>query len=157
MSSAYDGGAFDAPGQGELDRLAARARAAFEWRRGVEQLRGEGESDGVRVSVTGTGALVDIDIPTAACADGGAALAGRVVEALGRARADVARAVERSAADVFGDDSDEVRSVNRSWQEGARRRATVLGADGPGEPGGRGDDEPPPTNAPGGPASHGQW
>ncbi len=156
MSSSWDGGAFDAPGQGELDRLAARARAALQWRHGVEQLRGEGEADGVRVSVTGTGALVDLDIPTAACTDGGAALAGRVVEALGRARADVARAVERSAADVFGDDSEEVRSVSRSWQEGARRRATVLGADGSGEPG-RGDDGPPPSSAPGGPASHGQW
>lgn len=156
MTSSWDGGAFDAPGQGELDRLAARARAAFEWRRGVEQLRGEGEAEGVRVSVTGTGALVDLDIATAACADGGAVLAGRVVEALGRARADVARAVERSAAEVFGDDSDEVRSVSRSWQEGAQRRATVLGADGSGEPGGRGSDTPPPS-APGGPASHGQW
>lgn len=156
MTSSWDEGAFDAPGQGELDRLAARARAAFEWRQGVEQLRGEGEADGVRVSVTGTGALVDLDIPTAACADGGAALSERVVEALGRARADVARAVERSAAAVFGDDSDEVRSVSRSWQEGAQRRARVLGADGSGEPGGRGDDAPPPS-APGGPTSHGQW
>lgn len=57
--------------QPELDRLASRARVALEWRRAVEAMRAEGEVDGVRATVNGTGSLVDLRIPTPACADGG--------------------------------------------------------------------------------------
>jgi hypothetical protein len=154
VTTSWDDRAGDAPAQGELDRLAARTRTALEWRRGVERLHGEGEVDEVRVTVTGTGALVDVRIPTVACAQGGAALAERVVEALGLARAEVARAVERSAAEVFGDDSEEVRSVSRSWQEGARRRAAVIGPDRPGAQDGPEDGPPPPPELT---SSPGQW
>jgi hypothetical protein len=155
VSSASGDWTDGAPAEGELDRLAARTRAAVGWRGGLDGLRGTGECDGVRVTVNGTGALVDLHVPTAACADGGSVLAERVVEALGLARADVARVVERSAAEVFGDGSQEVRSVARSWDAGARRHVAVLGTDDgpPPRPSPAAAPTPPPGEAP----SPGQW
>lgn len=146
-------------GQGELDRLASRARAALEWRQSVESIRAEGAADGVVVTVSGTGSLVDLAIPTPACADGGEALTGRVLDALALARTEAAEAVTRSCAETFGEDSWETEQTSRSWAQGAARRPVVLGAgdgaafDGPTVVDGPASAPPPPAPPPPG----GQW
>ncbi|QIM20357.1 hypothetical protein G7075_03040 [Phycicoccus sp. HDW14] len=155
MSGFDDLGRIDGLAQPELDRLAARARAALDWRRRAEELRADGEVDGVRATVSGTGSLVDLRIPTPACADGGDALAERVGEAISRARAEVARLVTRSAQDTFGEDSPEAGTVREQWEAGARRRPAVLrdtGDAGPASSTPPRPDTPPPP-----PQGGGMW
>lgn len=137
--------------QNELDRLAARARTALEWRQAVEALRADGEVDGVRATVNGTGSLVDLTIPTPACADGGEALADRVSRAIAAARTEAARLAASSGEATFGEDSDEAATIRASWEEGAHRRPQVVAAG----DGGR-DDRPPPAAPPSAPPS-GTW
>ncbi|GIL36120.1 hypothetical protein LG324_15650 [Phycicoccus jejuensis] len=151
MSGFDDLSRIDGLGQAELDRLATRARTALEWRRTAEQQRAAGEHEGVRATVSGTGALVDLRIATSACADGGDALAARVGEAISRARAEVARHVVRTAEDAFGEDASEVRTVREQWEAGALHRPAVLrtGTD----EGDRGPRRPPPPPPSGG----GMW
>ncbi|KRE61335.1 YbaB/EbfC family nucleoid-associated protein [Nostocoides sp. Soil756] len=134
--------------QTELDRLAARARAALAWRQTVEAMRAEGEVDGVRVTVNGTGSLVDLRIPTAACADGGDALAGRVSEAITRARVEVARLAARSGAETFGEDSPEAATIRASWDDGARHRPQVVAAETDRREDPRPPSGPPPASPP---------
>ncbi len=143
-------GGIEGRGQGELDRLAARARAGLEWRRRAEALEGRGEVDGVQATVSGSGALLDLRVPTAACADGGDAVAALVAEAIVRARTDVAAMVARSGEETFGEDSPEADRIRRSWEEGARRRPSVV-------PGAAPPPTPPPA-PPGPPAGDaGTW
>jgi DNA-binding protein YbaB len=146
VTTAWDDRAPGPVSQGELDRAAARARSALEWRQSVEALRVPGTHDGVRVVLSGTGILVDLTIPTSACADGGEALTNRIVEALARARADAARQVARSAADAYGEDSAQARSVTASWDAAAARRTAVIGGDTTADQ----RDEPPPDLSPSG-------
>lgn len=127
--STNDGGFIEGRGQLELDRLAQTARAALEWRKRADALRAEGESDGVRATVAGSGALVDLTILDRACADGGTALAERVGAAIAAARLEVGRDVARLCADTFGADAPQTDLVRRSWEDGARRRPRVLGTD----------------------------
>lgn len=134
----------DGLAQPELDRLAARARAALGWRQAVESMRGQGEVDGVQATVNGTGSLVDLRIPPPACAGGGQALAERVSEAIVRARTAVARTVARSGEDTFGEDSSEAATIRASWEEGGRRRPQVVSStDRPRDAPRRGDAPPP--------------
>ena len=150
MVSAYDGGPVDGLGQLELDRLAARARAAMEWRQQADALRAEGESDGVRATVAGSGSLVDLTILDRACAGGGTELTERVSAAITAARLEVGRDVARLCADTFGEDAPQTEMVKRSWEEGARRHPRVLGTDdGPADPSPRGSG-PAPTTGGGG-------
>lgn len=136
----------------ELDGLAARARAALAWRRAVEAMRAEGEVDGVRATVNGTGSLVDLRIPTPACADGGEALAQRVSEAITRARAEAAQRAARSGAETFGEGSHEAATIRASWEDGARRRPQVVSATDD-----RRDDPRPPSSPPPASPPAGTW
>lgn len=138
--------------QNELDRLAARARTALEWRQAVEALRADGEVDGVRATVNGTGSLVDLTIPTPACADGGEALADRVSRAIAAARAEAARLAASSGEATFGEDSREAATIRASWEDGARQRPQVVAA---GDD--RRDDRPPPPSAPPSSPPSGTW
>lgn len=113
---------------GELDRLAARARAALEWRRATESLEGTGEADGVRATVNGTGALVDLRVPSAAVADGGDRVAERISAAVAAARTDVARLVARSGEETFGEASEEAATIRRTWEAQAAAAPTVVHA-----------------------------
>jgi hypothetical protein len=136
--------------QPELDRLAARARTALAWRQAVEAMRAEGEVDGVRATVNGTGSLVDLRIPTPACADGGEALAQRVSEAITRARTEAARLAARSGAETFGEDSHEAATIRASWEDGARHRPQVVPATGERREDPRPPSGPPPASPPSG-------
>lgn len=126
---------------GELDRLADRARAALQWRRTAESLEGTGEADGVRATVNGTGALVDLRVPSAAVTDGGDRVAERISAAVAAARADVARLVARSGEETFGEDSHEAEAIRRAWETQAVAAPAVVRA----TPGAR--PEPPPRGA----------
>lgn len=128
------GGSVEGRGQLELDRLAQQARAALEWRRRADALRADGESDGVRATVSGSGALVDLTVVDRACVDGGTALAERVGAAIAAARLEVGREVAQLCAATFGEDAPQTETVRRSWEDGARRRPRVLGTDDPGRP-----------------------
>lgn len=135
MVSADGGGPVEGLGPLELDRLAAHARAALEWRQRADALRAEGESDGVRATVAGSGSLVDLSILDRACADGGTALVEKVSAAISAARLEVGRDVARLCADIFGEDAPQTEVVRRSWEDGARRHPRVLGSDdGPADP-----------------------
>ena len=135
MVSAYDGGPIDGLGQLELERLAARARSAMLWRRRADALRAEGESEGVRATVAGSGSLVDLTVLDRACADGGTELTERVSAAITAARLEVGRDVARLCAETFGEDAPQTEMVKRSWEDGARSRPRVLGTDdGPAAP-----------------------
>ncbi len=107
--------------QGDLDRLAGRARRAMDWRRSVASLRGEGRAEGVIVVADANGTLVDLSIPTAACADGGGAVAELVVRALEDARRDVASKVSASGRETFGEDSVEAARIEQSWRDDMSR------------------------------------
>ncbi|KGN32277.1 hypothetical protein N802_18105 [Knoellia sinensis KCTC 19936] len=104
----------DIPAQGDLDRAVAKARAAFAWRAEVDSLSGEGVADGVRAEVTGSGGLRALTVPTAACREGGDAVARSIMAAVGEAQRDVSRQIRQSAAATFGEDSGEVTSISSS-------------------------------------------
>lgn len=144
--STHDDAHIEGLGQLELDRLANRARAALEWRRLADSLRAEGEADGVRATVAGSGALVDLTVADRACSDGGTALAQKVADAITAARVAVGQDVARLCADTFGDDAPETDLVRRSWEDGARRRPRLIGTD---------DDGTPPAPAGGSPSRPG--
>lgn len=116
----------DGLGQTELDRLAARARTALEWRQRVETMEGRGEVDGVRATVNGAGSLTDLRVAASAVTDGGEAVAERISGAIAAARADVARVVARSGAETFGEDSAEAATIRRTWEGAAQSRAAVV-------------------------------
>ncbi|WP_299441431.1 YbaB/EbfC family nucleoid-associated protein [uncultured Phycicoccus sp.] len=148
-----DHGHVDGLAQTELDRLAARARTALEWRRRVEAMEGTGEVDGVRATVNGSGSLTDLRVAASAVTDGGDAVAERISAAVAAARADVARVVARSGAETFGEDSTEAATIRRTWEGAAQARATVVRpADTPAPPDRPRDGTPPPS-----PPAAGTW
>ena len=147
--SPADGGRIEGRGELELDRLSEQARAALEWRRRADALRAEGESDGVRATVAGSGALLDLTIVDRACADGGTALVRRVADAISAARLRVGEDVARLCADTFGEQSPQADRVRTSWEQAARRRPRIVGTDNPGGPPGSGP-EPRPAGGTGG-------
>ncbi len=141
-----DHGHVDGLGQTELDRLAARARTALEWRRRVEAMEGTGEVDGVRATVNGAGSLTDLRVAASAVTDGGDAVAERISGAVAAARADVARVVARSGAETFGEDSTEAATIRRTWEGAAQSRAAVVRtADTPAPEAGPRRSTPPPA------------
>jgi hypothetical protein len=137
--SAFDAFGNERLAQGDLDRLAGRARRGLEWRQSIASLRGEGRAQGVLAGCDANGILVDLSIPTSACGNGGRALSEAVLDALTAARQDVAEQVATSAADAFGEESPEARTVAASWSTGLARRPLVTTA----------DDGRPPRAAPG--------
>lgn len=114
---------------GDLARLVEQAKAVFAWRAEVDRLSGEGEYDGVRATITGGGAVSGLTVPDAACADGGEALSERIIEAVRAAQDDLAAKVRPSAADTFGEDSDQVQTVTAGSEQRFGRSATVIDTD----------------------------
>ncbi|GAA4109332.1 hypothetical protein GCM10022415_02440 [Knoellia locipacati] len=104
----------DIPAQGDLDRAVARARAAFAWRASVDAMTAEGVRDGVVATVSGTGGLRGLTVPTSACAGGGDAVAASILGAVADAQALLARQIRDSAVAAFGSDSAEVDTISRS-------------------------------------------
>ena len=114
-ANAFSGGLTgDIPAQGELDRAVAKARAAFAWRAQVDQMSAQGIVDGVRATVAGSGGLQALTVPTAACQEGGEAVAARILAAVAAAQSDLARQIRGSVESTFGIDSTEARTVNSS-------------------------------------------
>lgn len=114
---AFGGGlSGDVPAQGDLDRAVAKARAAFAWRAHVDTLTAEGRADGVVVTVSGNGALIDLRVPASACADGGDAVTQRVLDAIGAAQTELTALIKASSLDAFGEDSDQARLVSESLE-----------------------------------------
>lgn len=114
---------------GDLHRLMAQAKAAFEWRAAIDRLTGEADLDGVRVSVTGGGAVADLAITDAACTDGGEALGGLVIAAVHAAHEDLAGKIRSSSAATFGEDSDQAATVAHGTQQRFGRPAGLIETD----------------------------
>ncbi|WP_353950760.1 hypothetical protein V6K52_14120 [Knoellia sp. S7-12] len=120
--SIFDG---DTPGEFELNRLVQQAQAAMEWRASVNALRGRTNKDGVDVEVSASGGVVSVAVSDAACASGGEAVSGQVLDAVLEAQQDLARQLRASAIETFGEDSPQARTVENAT--GSRfTRAVVL-------------------------------
>lgn len=122
-SSLFDG---DTPGEFELNRLVQQAQAAMAWRASVDALRGRADENGVTVEVSASGGVVGVSVSDAACAEGGDALAGHVLDAVLAAQQDLAQQLRGSAAETFGEDSPQARTVHEATQT-RFARATALG------------------------------
>ncbi len=118
----------ETPGALELDRLVKQAQAAFAWRAEVDAYRGRADVEGVHVEVSSTGGVVQVRVTDAACSRGGDALAGFVLDAVHAAQRDLAEQVSRSAAETFGPDSQQARTVEDAVGQ-RYRRAAVLRAE----------------------------
>lgn len=114
---------------GDLQRLMAQAQAAFQWRAAIDRLTGEADVDGVRVTVTGGGAVCDLRVTDAACADGGEALSALVIAAVHAAHEDLARRIRSSSAETFGEHSDQAATVAHGTQQRFGRRASLIETD----------------------------
>jgi len=120
--SIFDG---ETPGGLELDRLVKQAQAAMAWRASVNALRGRASKDGVDVEVSAGGGVVGVTVSDAACASGGEAVSGQVLDAVHEAQQALARQLRGSAIETFGEDSPQTRTVENAT--GSRfTRATVL-------------------------------
>lgn len=115
----------ETPGALELERLVQQAQAAFAWRAQVDSYRGRASVEGVEVEVSSTGGVVKLRVADAACSRGGDALAGVVLDAVHSAQRDLAEQVRRSAAETFGPDSQQTRTVADAVEQ-RYRRAAVL-------------------------------
>ncbi|WP_392542705.1 hypothetical protein [Oryzobacter telluris] len=115
----------ETPGALELERLVQQAQAAFAWRAQVDSYRGRATVEGVEIEVSSTGGVVKLRVTDAACSRGGDALAGFVLDAVHAAQRDLAAQVSRSAADTFGPDSPQARTVEDAVGQ-RYRRAAVL-------------------------------
>ncbi|EAP97621.1 hypothetical protein JNB_19163 [Janibacter sp. HTCC2649] len=123
--SIFDG---ETPGELELNRLVQQAQAAMAWRTSVNALRGRAQENGVNVQVSASGGVVGVTVSDAACAGGGDALAGNVLDAVLAAQKDLAGQLQASAIKAFGEDSPQARTVQQST--GTRfTRAAILTSD----------------------------
>ena len=120
--SGFDAFEGDTPGATELNRLVEKAQRAFAWRGAVDELTADAAFEGVRVTVNGTGTLTALRLEEASCRDGGEALAQRILAATAMAQSTVSELVVASAKATFGEDSDEVATIEDSL---AARRATL--------------------------------
>lgn len=114
---------------GDLARLMEQAQAAFRWRAEADRLTGEGEVDGVAVTVLGSGAVSGLEVTDAACADGGEALSLRIIAAVRAAQDDLSAKIRRSATLTFGEDSDQARTVSEGSEQRFGRSASVIETD----------------------------
>lgn len=91
-----------------IDARAERANAAFERVRdfasALEEVRGHGESHGVRVVVNHLGLLLQVTFPDSVRDRTSSALSASVAEALRAALADALRQVEHHAHETWGND-----------------------------------------------------
>lgn len=125
--SIFDG---ETPGELELNRLVQQAQAAMAWRQDVNSLRGRASVEGVDTEVSASGGVVGVTVSDAACAQGGAALAERVLDSVLAAQQNLGEQLRDSAAATFGEDSSQARTVTTATQT-RFSRASVL--EGPGE------------------------
>lgn len=115
----------ETPGALELDRLVQQAQAAFAWRAEVDSYRGRASVDGVEVEVSSTGGVVRLRVADSACSRGGDAVAGLVLDAVHAAQRDLAQQVRRSAAETFGPDAPQTRTVEEAVETRYRRAAVI--------------------------------
>lgn len=120
--SLFDG---ETPGELELNRLVQQAQAAMAWRASVNALRGRADENGVQVEVSASGGVVAVTVSDAACAAGGDAVAGHVLDAVLAAQQNLAQQLRGSATQTFGEDSPQARTVHESTLD-RFTRATVL-------------------------------
>lgn len=123
--SIFDG---ETPGEFELNRLVQQAHAAMAWRASVNALRGRANENGVSVEVSASGGVVGVTVSDSACAEGGDALAGHVLDVVFAAQQDLAQQLRGSAARTFGEDSPQTRTVQESTVN-RFTRAAILPSD----------------------------
>lgn len=121
--SIFDG---ETPGELELNRLVQQAQAAMAWRTSVNALRGRASENGVQVEVSASGGVVGVTVSDSACSSGGDTLAGHVLDAVLAAQQDLAQQLRESAAQTFGEDSPQARTVQESTVNRFTRAAVLA-------------------------------
>ncbi|PRY61296.1 hypothetical protein BCF74_10644 [Knoellia remsis] len=118
-----------APTDFELDRLVSRARDAFRWRAQVDEFVGFGALEGVTARVRTQGGLIDLKVDDEACANGGEAVAGRILSAIAAAQQHLSEQIRESGRQTFGEGSDWSQTIEEAASARFSGRGSVLGAD----------------------------